>query len=147
MNLKKGQKKLNGFYELLSDKSHLNEYHEYFFFAKLIHGLAENEIQQLQEYEHFDIRLLPFEGSGQIKRDAESEKYHMKYPDRLYFSGDFHNSKLERTDYPIVDDYQLLVISKKLSAVIDSVKPFKRGIVPTVIFDFLEKTRLMKIKK
>jgi hypothetical protein len=129
---------MNSFYELLSDESHLNEYHEYFFFNK-INGLKDNQIRQLQEYEHFDIRLLPFEGSGQIKMDAESEKDKMKYPDCLYFSGDFHNSKLERTDYPIVDNYQLLVISKKLLAIIDSVKPFKRDIIPTVIFDFLEK--------
>jgi len=91
---------LNGFYELLSDESHLNEYHEYFFF-KEINGLKDNQIRQLQEYEHFDIRFLPFEGSDQIKRDAESEKYHMKYPDCLYFSGDFHNSKLERTEHPL----------------------------------------------
>ena len=92
----------------------------------------------MQEYEHFDIRLLPFEGSEQIKKDAEKEKYCIKYPNCLYFTGDFHKSKLERTDYPIVDNYQLLVVSKKLLSIIDLVKPFKRDIVPTVIFDFLE---------
>ena len=129
---------MNNFYELLSDESHLNEYHEYFFFKK-INGLKDDQIRQLQEYEHFDIRLLPFEGSDKIKRDAESEKYYINYPDRLYFSGDFHESKLERTDYPIIDGYQLPVISKKLLSVIDSVKPFKRDIVPAVIFDFQEK--------
>jgi len=129
---------MNGFYELLSDEFHLNEYHEYYFFKK-INGLKDNQIRNLEEYEHFDIRLLPFEGSDQVKNDAESEKYLMIYPERLYFTGDFHNSKLERADYPIVDNYQLLVISKKLLTVIDSVKTFKRNIVPTVIFDFLEK--------
>ena len=86
----------------------------------------------MQEYEDFDIRLLPFEGSDQIKKDAESEQYRMTYPDRLYFTGDFHNSKLEHTDYPIVDNYQLLVISKKLFMIIDSVKPFKRDTLPKV---------------
>jgi hypothetical protein len=129
---------MNNFYELLPDKFHLNEYHEYFFFKK-INGLKDDQIRRLQEYEHFDIRLFPFEGSGGIKRDAESEKYYLKYPDCLYFSGDFHESKLERADYPITDAYQLPVISKKLLTVIDSVKPFKRDIVPAVIYDFLEK--------
>jgi hypothetical protein len=129
---------MNGFYELLSDEFHLNEYHEYYFFKK-INGLKDNQIRKLEEYEHFDIRLLPFEGSDQIKMDAENEKYCIKYPNCLYFTGDFHGSKLKRTDYPIVDNYQLLVISKKLLTIIDSVRPFKRDIVPTVIFDFLEK--------
>ena len=138
---------MNSFYELLSDEFHLNEYHEYFFFTKTIHKLGENKIQQLQEYEHFDIRLLSFEGSDQIKKDAENGKYCITYPDRLYFSGDFHENKLERTVYPIVDNYQLLVIRKNFLTVIDSVKSFKRDIVPTVIFDFLEKNPFNKNKE
>jgi len=129
---------MNGFYELLSNKHHLNEYHEYYFLKKNIHGLSENEIRKLQEYEHFDIRLLPFKGSDQIKKAVENEKFQIIYPDRLYFTGDFHNSKLEQTDYPIVGVYQLLVISKKLLSIIDSVKQFSRDIVQAVIFDFLE---------
>jgi hypothetical protein len=129
---------MNGFYELISDVSHLNEYHEYYFFTKKIHGLSDNQIMRLEEYEHFDMRLYPFIGSEEIKKDAESNKYHMIYPEYMYFTGDFHNSKIERTDYPIIDGYQLLVLSKKLMAVIDSVKKFKRDIIPTIIFNFLE---------
>ena len=104
---------MDGFYELESDKFHLNEYHEYYFFTKKVHGLQDNYIRRLEEYEHFDMRLCPFDGSDKIKKDAESEKSHIIYPEQLYFYGDFHKSKIERTDYPIIDGYQLLVISKK----------------------------------
>jgi hypothetical protein len=128
---------MNGFYELIPDVFHLNEYHEYYFFTK-IHGLRDNQIRQLEEYEHFDMRLYPFIGSEDIKKDAESNKYHMIYPEYMYFTGDFYNSKIERTDYPIIDGYQLLVLNKKLMAVIDSIRQFKRDIVQTIIFDFLE---------
>ena len=129
---------MDGFYELLSDKLHLNEYHEYYYFTKKTHKLCYNDIKALEEFEHFDMRLFQFPGSDKIKRDAESEKYCLTYPPQLYFAGDFHNSKVERTDYPIIADYQLPVISKKLLSVMDSVKKFEHNVIPIVVFDFLD---------
>lgn len=129
------EKKMSDFYELMSCYLHLNEYHEYLFWKA--NDKRRHEIIRLEEYEHFDMRILPFEGIDRLRRDAESENYHMEYPDPLFFTGDFESSKVERTDYPIIDAYQFLVISKRLLAIIDSVKEFERTVVPTVIFDFM----------
>jgi hypothetical protein len=93
----------------------------------------------LEEYEHFDIRLIPFEGSEKIKADCESKKYRIDYPPELVFSGNFET--LINTDYPIVDGYQLPVISKRFLKLLESVKPFEYDAIPVTIFDAFAKDK------
>jgi hypothetical protein len=114
---------------------HLNEYHEYFFWT--FNEPRFPELRRLEEYEHFDIRLLPFEGSEQLRIDAETTKHRMAYPQPLYFTGNFET--VENTDYPVVDAYQFPVVSGKLLSVLESVNPlaFTYEAVPVTIFDFL----------
>jgi hypothetical protein len=127
---------MSKFYELqIEEYLHLNEYHEYYFFTKNDHRWYE--IARLEEYEHFDIRLLPFEGSEQIKVDSGSDKYRMQYPPQLFFSGNFET--VERIDYPVVDGYQLPVISRKFLNLLESVKPFYYDTIPVTIFDAFAK--------
>jgi hypothetical protein len=122
------------FYELIPDEFwHLKEYHEYFFWS--FNKPRFPEIQRLEEYEHFDIRLFPFEGSEQLRMDAEKTKHRISLPEPLYFTGNFET--VENTDYPVIDNYQLPVISKKLLSVLESVKPFAYRAIPVTIFDFL----------
>jgi hypothetical protein len=129
---------MNTFYELLVDTFyHLNEYHEYLFWKH--NDKRRSLIMRLLEYEHFDIRLLPFEGSEQLRVDAEAGKRRISYPDPFYFTGNFDT--LENTDYPIVENYQLPIFSKKFLSVLESVRPFAYEAVPVTIFDFLQKTQ------
>jgi hypothetical protein len=126
------------FYELMPDMFwHLKEYHEYFFFT--VNEPRFPELRRLEEYEHFDIRLLPFPGSEQFRIDAETTKHRMAYPQPLYFTGNFET--VENTDYPVVDAYQFPVVSRKLLSVLESVNPqaFTYEAVPVTIFDFLAK--------
>jgi hypothetical protein len=124
------------FYELMSDEFwHLKEYHEYFFWT--FNEPRFPEIRRLAEYEHFDMRLLPFEGSEQLRMDAEKTKHNISFPEPLYFIGNFET--VENTDYPIIDNYQLPIISKKLLSVLESVKPFAYKAIPVTVFDFLVK--------
>jgi hypothetical protein len=125
---------MNEFYELLTDHVwHLKEYHEILFFPHNKGKWSKREITRLLKYEHFDIRLFPFEGSDNIKEDCESEEYRIQYPPQLFFSGNFET--VEGTDYPVVDGYQLPIISKKFLNVLESVKPFDYDAIPITIFD------------
>jgi hypothetical protein len=123
------------FYELMPDKFwHLNEYHEYYFWTKNKHRW--NEIKRLEEYEDFDICLLPFEGSEKTGMEAKIVERHISCPGQpLYFTGNFET--LENTDYPVAKEYQFPIISKKLLSLLESVKPFVYETIPVTIFDFL----------
>jgi hypothetical protein len=128
----KEDSKMNEFYELVPEIfHHLIEYHEVLFWKQTKARL--HELRRLQEYEHFDIRLFPFAGSDKISADCESTKYRIQYPPQLFFSGNFET--IEGTDYPIVDGYQLPIISKKFLNVLESVKPFDYDAIPVTIFD------------
>ncbi|GHU77747.1 hypothetical protein FACS189462_0420 [Spirochaetia bacterium] len=84
----------------------------------------------------YDMTFIPFDGAQRLKYDSFKPEMTLNtYPEVLYFKGDL--AVLHTMDYPIIEEdyFTLLVVSKRLLALLTAIKPFAYKAIPVIIYD------------
>ncbi|GHU52044.1 hypothetical protein FACS189496_1510 [Bacilli bacterium] len=133
---------MKDYYELGRDNFwHLKEYHEILFFRKR-HEIKDRRVRDnLEEFienESYDIwKIIPFKSIEKLETDYNNMNTDTKYPDLIYAAGNMNT--LAETDYPIVKNSNLLIISKGFLDALLPVKQFEFIAVPVTVYDATEK--------
>ncbi|GHU77145.1 hypothetical protein FACS189461_5400 [Spirochaetia bacterium] len=85
----------------------------------------------------YDMTFIPLnaDDAHDLKYDSfKAEITLTTYPEVLYFKGDL--TALRTMDYPIIEgDFTVLVVSKRLLALLTAIKPFAYKAIPVIIYD------------
>jgi hypothetical protein len=88
----------------------------------------------IQEEDVFDAELIQFSGFEDVSFFHPGIDYHQERgaPELIEFVGNLENAGW--LDHLFTTPMEFLLISKKMVSVLDSVKPFRRRLIPAVIY-------------